>query len=278
MPYRTFELTRSPFSPEIDIHALFQYDAFTQCQARLDFVRRERGFAAITGEVGSGKTTVLRSDMQRLAPSSFTPLYAAVPHLTNPMVSIAGRLLEEMGEKPPHLNPARCLQMLNRTLYATYDKGRLPYVVIDEAHLLDDRNLLLIKTLLNHDMDSRMPLVLVISGGPDLARRLAQRNLEEIRQRLLFIYPMHGLSRNEVDPYLAARLKAAGCDRRLFPPDVVDEIYRHTQGVPRLVNQLANLSLVAAANARRSDIDSTCLLQALKEMGRGDDAGRRAFA
>ncbi len=277
MPYRTFGLTRPPFSSEIDVHALFHFEAFTQCRALLDFLRRERGAAAVIGEVGCGKTTVLRSDLQRLAPSSFTPLYAAVPHLTNPMVAIASRLLEDMGEKVPHLNPARCLQMLNRALAAAYDKGRLPYICIDEAHLLDDRSLLLLKTLLNHDIDSRLPRVLVLAGGPELARRLAQRNLEEIRQRLLFIYPMHGLERAEIEPYMGARLKAAGCDRKLFPTEIIDEIFRHSQGIPRLVNQLANLSLVAAANARREDVDSGCVLQALKEMGRGDDIGRRAF-
>jgi len=268
MPYRTFGLTRSPFSPEIDAQALYPFDAFKQCRARLDFVRRERGFAAVIGDWGVGKTTILRSDMQRLAPSSFQPLYAAVPHLTNPTVAMASTLLEELGEKVPHLNPARCLQKLNRTLAATYDKGRLPYVVIDEAHLLDDRNLLLLKPLLNYHMDSRLSLVLVLAGGAELARRLAQSSLEEIRQRMLFIYPMQGLVRNEMEPYLAARLKAAGCERQLFPPDVIDEWFRHTQGTPRLVNQLANLALVAAANANKSEVDSACLLQALQEMGR----------
>ena len=277
MPYRAaFNLLRAPFSHEIEPHALYEGDTFQQCQARLDYARRNRGACAIWGDVGSGKTTAMRAFFSRLALSSHVPLYTAVVNTPNPLRTVVESCLEQLGERVPWLNPGRALQVLNQALAANYEKGRLPFLVIDEAHLLDERGLLQLKTLLNHGMDSRLPLVLVLSGGPALARQLAQKKLEELRQRLLFVYPYSGLTRNEIERYLAARLKAAGTERVLFPSDVVEDIHRHTQGIPRLVNQIATLAMVAAATSSKSQVDATCLRHALAEMGLVVDDSRNA--
>ena len=275
MPYRGhFNLTRSPFSSEIEHHALFASDSFKQCHARLDLLRRQRGFAAVVGDFGSGKTCCLRGFLGKLAPSSYHVLYAAAPNVGAPLRPIVEGWLDELGEKIPFNNLAACLRLLQAALGAIYEKGRLPFVVLDEAHQLDNRSLLQLKPMLNHDMDSRLPLVLLLAGGPPMARRLAFHGLQELRQRLLFVYPFQGLAREELGPYLDGRLRHAGCDRVLFPPDVVDELYRHTQGFPRLVNQLANLCLLSAATADKLQIDSACVRQALAEMGLAEE-GRR---
>lgn len=278
MPYRAhFNLTRAPFSPEIEPHCLFQSEAHTQCKARLDYARRERGLAVITGEVGSGKSSVIRAFLRQLAPSSYQVLYGAVPAVPGPLRAVVEGWLEQLGERLPFNNLARCLYVLRQALEDAYEKGRQPFLVLDEGQVMDIRGLLQLKTLLNYDMDSRLPLSLVLAGGPKLARMLSLPPLEEIRQRLLFAYPLAGLKRAEMEPYLAARLKQAGCERQLFPAEIIDEMYRHTQGIPRRVNQLANLCLVAAATQRLQQVDSSALLQALEEMGLTEDA-RRASA
>lgn len=278
MPYRAaFNLQRAPFSAEIEPHAFFGFGGFVQCQQRLDFLRRERGLAVITGDIGTGKTSVLRAFMRKLAASSYLPLYGAVPNVQGPLRPVVEAWLEELGESIPFNNVARCLHLLHNALHAVYEKGRLPFIVLDEAHLLDQRSLLLLKPLLNYDMDSRLPLAMVLTGGPKLARQLSLQPLEEVRQRVLFVYPLRGLTRDELEPYLAARLRYGGCERQLFPPDIVDEMYRHTKGIPRRVNQLANLCLVAAASSRSQQVDSVCLLQALAEMGLAEDTQSERF-
>lgn len=279
MPYRSsFNLLCSPFSPEIEHHALFASDSYKQCHARLDFLRRQRGMAAVLGGFGSGKTSCLRGFLGQLAPSSYHVLYAAVPNVGAPLRPIVEGWLDELGEKIPFNNLAACLRLLQRALDAIYEKGRLPFVVLDEAHQLDNRSLLQLKTLLNHEMDSRLPLALVLAGGPPLARHLAFHGLQELRQRLLFVYPFQGLAREELGPYLEARLRHAGCDRMLFPPEVVDELYRHTQGFPRIVNQLANLCLLSAATTGKHQVDSSCVRQALAEMGLAEETRRDAMS
>ena len=270
----SFNLLRSPFSPEIEHHALFASDGYRQCHARLDFLRRERGLAAVVGDFGSGKTSCLRGFLGQLAPSSHHVLYAAVSIGGASIRPVVEGWLEELGERIPFNTLAASLRLLQRALAAIYEKGRLPFIVLDEAHLLDHRGLLQLKPLLNHDMDSRLPPALVLSGGPGLARQLAFHGLQEVRQRLLFVYPFHGLARDELQPYVEARVRHAGGDRALFSPEVIDELYRHTQGLPRLVNPLANLCLLSAATAGKHQVDSMCVRQALVEMGLADE-GRR---
>jgi type II secretory pathway predicted ATPase ExeA len=278
MPYRAhFNLTRAPFSQEIEPHCLFQSEAHAQCKARLDYLRRERGLAVITGEVGSGKSSVLRAFMRQLAASSYLVLYGAVPAVAGPLRAVVEGWLEQLGEKIPFNNLARCIYLLHQSLEAVYEQGRQPFLALDESHLLDNRSLLQLKALLNYDMDSRLPVALVLVGGLKLAKALSLPPLEEIRQRLLFAYPLSGLKRTEMESYLAARLKQAGCERQIFPPEIIDEMYRHTQGIPRRVNQLANLCLVAAATRRLQLVDSACLLQALEEMGLAEEARRERF-
>jgi type II secretory pathway predicted ATPase ExeA len=267
-----------PFSSEIEPQALFPSETFKQCHARLDFLRRERGVAAVIGDVGSGKTSSVRAFMRQLAPSQYQVLYGAVPNVGAPLRPVVEGWLEDIGERIPFNNLARCLRSLHQALQAIHDKGRLPVLWIDEAHQLEERGLLQLKPLLNYDMDSRLPLAMVLSGGPMLARRLSFKSLEELRQRLHFVYPLQGLSRDELPRYIQARLESAGCTRVLFPPEVVDEMYSHTRGIPRLVNQLGGLCLVAAATAGKSAVDGTCLSQALAEAGLSDESRRLGFS
>jgi len=280
MLHRTaFGFIRPPFSHEIDSSELFASDSLRQCHARLDYLRSERGAAVITGEVGAGKTVIIRSFLKRLPPSQYLILYGAVPELAkNPLRSVIEGWLEELGEKIPHANNGRSLRVLRSILIDHYEKGRTPFLIIDEAHHLDDRGILLLKTFLNYDMDSRVPVVMLFSGNHLFTRTLGKRALEEIRQRLLYVYPLAGLSSQEMEPYLMARLKYGGCERQLFPRDIIDEMFRVTTGIPRLVNQLGNLCLLASAQAHKHTVDSACLVQALKEMGLGEEIRKDPLA
>ena len=125
MPYRSFySLQRAPFSPEIEPHQLFQFEAFRQCLARLEYGVRERGMFAITGEPGAGKTSVVRAATARLAPSSYISLYEPIPNVNNPLVTVAEKLLTDLGGKVPHHNPGGTLRRLNESFAAHHEKGR----------------------------------------------------------------------------------------------------------------------------------------------------------
>lgn len=268
------------FSPEISVNALYSSESFKEGQRRLNYLVEHRGFAIITGETGAGKTTAVRAFTSRLATGSFIVLYAQVSAVRSPLRSVVEEFLALQGEKIPFNNPAKGLRSLHGALMEVSERHRLPFLIVDDAHRLDARSLLQLKTIMNFHMDSAWPLCLLLVGAPTLIRTLAARELEEIRQRLLFCYPLRGLRREEVEPYVRARLVAAGCEAALFPRDILDEIYINSQGNPRIVNQLARFCMMAAESEQKDLIDRNCLLQALAELRAMDtpagDAGRPA--
>lgn len=259
-------LKPSAFSPEISVGNLYPSDGFKEAQHRLSYLLDQRGLGALVGDIGSGKTTAVRAFTAKLAAGSHLVLYGHVAGARSPLRPFVEDFLVQLGERVPFNNTAKGLRIVQENLRSSYDRNRVPFVILDDAHLLDPKALLQLKALTNYQMDSAPPLSLLLVGAPLLARTLAVRELEEVRQRLLFCFPLRNLRREEVEPYIQARLKAAGHDVPLFPRDVIEELHLHSQGNPRLLNQLASFCLMAGAAERKELVDRSCLLQAVAEL------------
>lgn len=258
---------RSPFSPEIQPGALFLSESFKEVQRRLHYLLENRGIGALFGDIGMGKTTAVRAFTAKLAHGNFLPLYTVPPTARSPLRPVLDDLLTQLGEPIPFNNTSKSLRVLKDALVASYERNRLPFLIVDDAPLLESRTLNLLKVLTNYEMDSRQQVCLLLMGSLSLNRLLATRELEEMRQRLLFAYQLRGLRREEIEDYIKTRLHAAGIDQPIFPKDVIDELYFHTQGNPRLVNQMAGLCLMAAVTERKDLVDHSCLMQAVAEIG-----------
>lgn len=259
-------LRRSPFSPEIQPSAVFGSEGFKEGLRRLNYLTENRGIGVVTGDVGVGKSTLIRAFTSRLAAGSFNVLYTVPPMPRCPLRPIVEDLLTQLGEPLPFNNAAKGLKQLKEVLADSYERNRLPVLIVDDAPLLDPKALSMLKVVANYDMDSRLPLAMLLVGSPQLLRLLAMRDLADIRQRLAFAYQLRSLRKEEVEEYIKTRLKAAGQEAALFPRDVIDELYFHTQGNPRALNQLANLCLMAAAAERKDLVDRNCLMQAVAEV------------
>lgn len=256
----------STFSPEIAVGNLFSSDAYKDGQRRLTYWLETRGLAALVGEVGSGKTTLARAFITKLAQGSYLPLYTNVTAGKSPLRAVVEQLLAQLGEKVPFNNAAKGLLLLRDALISSYERNRLPIVVLDDSHHLDAKALLQLKSLTNFQMDSAQAIAVLLIGTPALGRTLGIRELEEIRQRMVFCYPLRGLRKEEVEPYIKARLQARGFEQQVFPRDILDELYLHSQGNPRILNQLAGFCLMAAGSEDKELVDRSCLHQALAEM------------
>ena len=259
-------LRRSPFSPEIQPGSVYASESFKEGLRRLNYLVENRGIGVVTGDVGVGKSTLVRAFTSRLAAGSFNVLYTIPPTPRSPLRPLVEDLLTQLGEPLPFNNGAKGLKLLKEALADAYERNRQPVLVIDDASLLDPKALSMLKVVANYDMDSKLPLSLLLVGSPQLLRLLAMRELEDIRQRLLFAYQLRGLRKEEVEDYVKTRLKAAGHEVALFPRDVIDELYFHTQGNPRAINQLSSLCLMAAAAERKDLVDRNCLQQAIAEV------------
>lgn len=264
---KAFGLSRSPFSVEIDSHAMYANESFHQGELRLKQGLKERGLMVVAGPTGVGKTSLLRNFSHQLANSSYLCLYTPISPVKNPLRYAVENLLGQMGEKAPFNNTAKGVALLREALRASYAKDRLPVLIIDDAHFMDERGWMLLKSLTNCDMDSCLSCCLILVGSTEeVIRTLTLTRMEEVRQRLQFCFHLVGLTQDEIEPYLVSRLKWAGTERPLFPREIALEIHRASKGIPRVANQLAHSCLLAAAFDHKELIDGPCLDKAKSEI------------
>jgi len=262
-----FQLRRLPFQADIDASALYASEGFEQGRLRLKQAVRDRGMVLVTGDYGAGKSALIRAVASQLATSSYRVLYLAAVDGSNPLRPVVEGLLDQLGEKIPFNNVPRAMAILKKALLRSYEQNVVPVVTVDDAHALDARAWMGLKTLTNFEMDSKMPFCLWLLGPrQDLMVPLRQAGLAEVRSRLQFCYHLKNLQQHEIEPYLAAHLRWAGCDRPIVPRDVTLELFRLTNGLPRTVNRLAYHCLMAAALEGKDLVDQSCLDRAVSEV------------
>lgn len=261
-----FQFRRLPFSQEIEAQALYKFRSFEQGERRLEQGAHQKGMVLVAGEPGAGKTALARHFCHRLSSSTYRTLYTPTPMVKSPLRPVVEDLLTQVGERIPFNNAARGMTVLRDALGRLSDQGTMPVVIIDDAHHLNGIAWLQLKTIINYEMDSQLPLLMILLGArEEVLSTLSWSRLDEVRSRLAFCFLLKGLEKDETEPYLKAHLKWAGCDRALFPQEIADEIHQRTHGLPRLINRLAYSCLMAAACERKELVDGPCLEQALSE-------------
>jgi type II secretory pathway predicted ATPase ExeA len=223
---------------------LFSSAAWQQVHQRLEFLTQHHGVGLLTGEVGAGKSTAARVFTAALNPNLYKILYI---HFSS---GAALDLLRQIADAVVRLNQS---------------KKQHPLLICDEARLLPHPALEQLPLLLNFDMDSSRYLTLLLIGQPLLRRTLSLQLHEALRQRIGTHYHLEGLTREELDAYLAQQLKAAGVTEPLFDDTARQGLYQATKGIPRKVNKLAVTALRLAAQRKAPMVDDALLLDAAGE-------------
>ena len=261
-----FQFRRHPFSLEIETEGLYPFKSFQQGTLRLEQATHSRSPVLVIAEPGAGKTALIRAFCSKLATSSFDVRSQLVVLTKSPIRPLLEGFLTGFGEQIPFNNPARSLERLRACLARIYDQGRLPVLLIDDAHHLNANAWLILKALMNYELDSKLPCLLIFMGKADTLTTLGLNELQEVRERLGLCFHLRPLKPQEIEPYLEKRLSWAGLKKSIFPSDIADQIWRHAQGNPRRINRLAEKCLLAAACHRRDLIDGACLEEAVTEM------------
>ena len=139
-------------------------------------------------------------------------------------------------------------------------------MMIDEVQLMDADGLQQLRLLLNRDFDTRPPFVLVLTGCPELREILAQPQMTSLRKRVLTSYHVEGLTEEEARLYLEHHLQRAGARRKLFDATAIRELYGHSRGNPKAINQLALTALMVAASTGKASVGIDQIRQAVKEL------------
>ncbi len=261
-----FGLREFPFSLAPDPRFLYLSAQHREALAHLLYgVSSEGGFVQLTGEVGTGKTTVCRCFLEQLPPGT----RAAV--ILNPALTaeeLLAAVCDEFRIARPE-GPASVkssLDLINRFLLQIHAAGERAVLVIDEAQNLDATVLEQIRLLTNLETSSRKLLQIILMGQPELRVTLARPDLRQLAQRITARFHLRPLSREETRAYVQHRLAVAGTAEELFPAAVIGRLRRLSRGVPRLINILCDRSLLGAFVQGKRQVERATLAQAAREV------------
>jgi len=268
--YLTFYgLREKPFSQTPDPRFLYWNDSYREALASLRYgIQERKGFLTMIGEAGTGKTTLLRKLLDDLGPDVVSVF------LFNPNASFEEILeytLSELGIMVPSGRKLAMLQRLNEFLLAAFAEGKNTILVIDEAQDLDTEVLESLRLLSNLETAKDKILQIVLSGQTELAARLAQDNLRQLKQRIAVRCRLEPLQRAELAEYIQARLRIAGREEPLFEDGCLDAIWSFANGIPRLVNAVCDNALLVGYAVGKQRIDRAAVDEVVHDLRRLDD-------
>jgi len=243
-----FNLTRNPFEITPDPSFLFPTRRHNEALAALYYgVKRRKGFVVLTGEVGTGKTLLLRCLLQLLKQNNDVA-YAYVFNGKLSPVEFLQYISGDLGLAAAGKNKSELLLQLAHYVISRSQKGLTTVLVVDEAHHLPIDILEEIRLLTNLETSEEKLLQILLVGQPELDDKLDSVELRQLKQRIALRSHLASLDLNETKGYIERRLQLAGSPNAsgLFPPETIAAVSRHAKGIPRLINTICENALIAA--------------------------------
>jgi len=270
-----FGLKEKPFSIAPDPQYLFMSDRHREALAHLTYglggsgIESHGGFALLTGEVGTGKTTISRCLMEQL------PDNTQVAFILNPMLSsqeLLATICDEL--KIRYRKTGATLKTLTdkiqEKLLQNHQKKINTLLIIDEAQHLQPEVLEQLRLLTNLETNTKKLLQVILIGQPELQVLLKRRDLRQLAQRITARYHLLPLNQQEISLYIKHRLSVAHCFRELFSKQAIMAIHQICQGIPRLINLVCERALINAYSSNNTTIDKKAIVTAAQD-ALGDD-------
>jgi general secretion pathway protein A len=261
-----FGLKELPFSIAPDPRYLYMSEKHREALAHLVFgVNSENGFVLLTGEVGTGKTTVCRCLLEQM------PENTDIAFILNPKVTaeeLLATICDELAIGYPEGNTSIkvFVDLINGYLLDSHAKGRSTVLIIEEAQNLSPDVLEQIRLLTNLETNQRKLIRIIMVGQPELKDMLSVPALRQLAQRITARYHLTALSRDEVTAYVSHRLAVAGGNVFLFPDSSINKLYGFSRGIPRLINLLCDRALLGAYVQGKESVDKKTMTRAAQEV------------
>jgi len=260
-----FGLLERPFSIAPDPHYLYMSARHKEAMAHLTYGVSQGGcFIVLTGEVGTGKTTLCRNLLSDL------PKDIEVALILNANINeqeLLQTICDEL--KIGYLesdSQKALLDKLNAHLLAGFAKNQQTVLIIDEAQLLSRDVLEQIRLLTNLETTKSKLLQIILIGQPELNDLLSRNDLRQLAQRVTARYHRGALKRNEIEDYVNFRLSVAGCRKPLFTKQALTQLHRSTDGIPRRINVLADHALLSTYTKNHAVVDAKSVKESTKEV------------
>ena len=240
-----FHLESDPFTINPDPRFLFMMPQTLEALASLQYgIASRKGFMVLTGEVGTGKTTLLRHTLNALHRTRIHSSFIFNPRLEpNDFLEF---VLSDFGLQPAHRSKAGMLIELNRWLVDRFRQREVCVIVVDEAQNLSSDMLEEIRLLTNLETSSEKLVQIILSGQPELEMKLRKPELRQLRQRISLWCRTQPLDEEQTRAYILARLQTAGTGEAIFQEDAIRMIYEASGGIPRIINLICENALIFA--------------------------------
>jgi type II secretory pathway predicted ATPase ExeA len=266
MYHRFFGLNESPFNVNPDPRYLFMTEHTREALACLTYgIQARKGFVLLSGEVGTGKTTLLNKLLEWLHEGGIASAFIFNPRLT--VTQFFDFMMADFSIPCDPNMKSQVLLKLNRWLFERHRTGQCTVLIIDEAQNLSSETLEEIRLLSNLETSTKKLLQIVLSGQPELERKLNQPELRQLRQRIALHARTRSLTLRETAGYLKARLRVAGAQEDdIFTADAVKAVHQYSQGTPRLINLVSERALINAFADQKNPIPESIVKEVACEL------------
>jgi len=260
-----FNFNCKPFQLTPDPEFLYLSRAHKKALTYLNYgIAENSGFILLTGEIGTGKTTILRSMIKKI------PQDIKLARINNTKVSseqLISMINEDFGLETKGLDKTHLLSKLTDFLITQYGQGGRSMIIIDEAQNLSPDLLEEIRMLSNLETDKSKLLQIILVGQPELNIKLSRPELEQLRQRITISTHISPLAREELESYIKFRLRVAGNEEAVtFEEGIIDAIYDFSKGIPRLINILCDFTLLTAFTDDKKIIDIGLIQEVINDL------------
>lgn len=260
-----FELTELPFRLSPDPAFMYLSQIHSRAKAYMEStIWFTDGFVVITGEIGSGKTTLIETFLKEIDQDV---VVAQINQTQVTPIEFLQTALAQFGFSPFRMRKAELLATLNNFLIEQYANGRKVLLIVDEAQNLSNKVLEEVRLLSGVETTKEKVLRIILAGQPELNDKLDSQDLVQLRQRVRLRFHLTALGEEDMGLYIRHRLRVAGAgDREIFEPDTYPVIYRYAGGIPRLVNTLCDTALIAAFAQDRRTVSVEDVMSAVGEL------------
>ena len=260
-----FGLNEKPFAITPDPRYLYMSARHTDALAHLLYgISESGGFIQLTGEVGTGKTTLIRSVLEQLPAKADIALILS-PQLTT--LEFLATIVQELRCPPPADRTVKAhIDVLNTQLMQAHAEGRRVVLIVDEAQTLSPELLEQVRLLTNLETSKQKLLQIILIGQPELRELLDRPEMRQIAQRITGRYHLEPLRKDETRAYVSHRLRVAGTQNDIFTKRAINALYAHARGIPRLINVIADRALLAAYTKDQRNVDAKLVSAAAAEV------------
>jgi general secretion pathway protein A len=269
-----YGLRENPFNVTPNPEYIFLGENHREALAQLLYgVREKKGFIVITGEVGTGKTTLIHYLLDKLGGDNHTK----TAFLFNPKLTVNDfiqYILKDLGVRIQGQTKGEYLHNLHRYLLNAYRRDERVILIVDEAHGLSPELLEEIRLLSNFETSKSKLIQIVLIGQPELDKMLAQPEFRQLKQRINLRYYLPPLSEKETREYIKKRLRIAGAKESPFTDKAIKEIYMRSGGIPRLINILCDNALLNGFALDQKKVDERSVKEVAKDLKLGKKSRR----